>query len=348
MRDSRSEDGQFEYRPRRGELAHLVRIEADGYEVAVSREIKSTEGDVSLDFELKRANNLVAKVVTPDLKPAAGASVAIGIAGSQINVKNGGSTTARPTLPVDSTDAAGRFHFPPQDKDFQLVITHPSGYAHVKSPRTWDTARIIRLEPWARVEGTFRVGRDAGRERADQPPDPRPRLVRKGCAQHLHRPRGDDGAGRAVRVRSRDPRPREDRPRHHLHGGRRGHGGDLVVQDRGGLPRREDRPHRPRRDRPGGGRQAPAARGSRQAVRWNFAEVSARPARDEDQATGPYLTATVDREGRFRIDDVPAGSYMLSIHFHRGDMGFPGVLRFAVAPSEGPPIDLGTLKLQRR
>src|SRR4051794_10745361 len=37
-------DGHFEYRPRRGELAHLVRIEADGYEIAVSREIKSTEG----------------------------------------------------------------------------------------------------------------------------------------------------------------------------------------------------------------------------------------------------------------------------------------------------------------
>ena len=94
-----SEDGQFVYRPTRGELAHLVRIEADGYEVAVSREIKSTEGDVALDFELKRANNLVAKVVTPDLKPAAGASVAIGIAGSQISVKNGGSMTVRPSRP---------------------------------------------------------------------------------------------------------------------------------------------------------------------------------------------------------------------------------------------------------
>ena len=92
--------------------------------------------------------------------------------------------------------------------------------------------------------------------------------------------------------------------------------------------------------------QPPA--GAAKPVPWSFAEVSARPARDEDQANGPYLTATLDREGRFRIDDVPAGSYMLSIHFHRGDMGFPGVLRFAVTPSEGPPIDLGTLTLQKR
>jgi hypothetical protein len=58
--------------------------------VAVSREIKSTEGDVAIDFELERANNLVAKVVTPELKPAAGSSVAIGIAGSQREAPSAG------------------------------------------------------------------------------------------------------------------------------------------------------------------------------------------------------------------------------------------------------------------
>ena len=56
------------------------------------------------------------------------------------------------------TDDSGRFHFPAQDKDFQLVITHPSGFALIKSTPEW-TARIIRLEPWSRVEGTFRIGK---------------------------------------------------------------------------------------------------------------------------------------------------------------------------------------------
>ena len=38
------------------------------------------------------------------------------------------------------------------------MITHPSGFAHIKSTPEW-AARIIRLEPWSRVEGTFRVGK---------------------------------------------------------------------------------------------------------------------------------------------------------------------------------------------
>ena len=56
------------------------------------------------------------------------------------------------------TDDSGRFHFPAQDQDFQLVITHPSGFAHIKSTPEWELTRIIHLEPWCRVEGTFRVG----------------------------------------------------------------------------------------------------------------------------------------------------------------------------------------------
>jgi uncharacterized GH25 family protein len=341
-------DGHFEYRPKRGELAYLVRIEADGYDVAVSREIKSTEGNVSLDFELKPASNLIAKVVTPDLKPAAGASVAIGIAGSQINVKNGriddGSTYAARA----ATDSAGRFRFPPQDKDFQLVVTHDTGYAHIKSPRRWDTARIIRLEPWARVEGTFRVGRtptanaplnlqvlDRGSYGNDVPSVFTDHQVTTGPDGRFDFDRVIPGKGRigrgitfmvddgATEVTS-SCRILADLP-----------AGKTVHIDLGGTGRAVI-----------GRLQAPEGGGK--LVRWNFAEISARPARDEDQTTGPYLTATVDREGRFRIDDPPPGAYMLSIHFQGGEMSYPEVLRFVVPSSEGAPVDLGTLKLERR
>ena len=59
----------------------------------------------------------------------------------------------------EDTDETGRFHFPAQDKNFQLVITHPSGFAHIKSTPEWDLTKIIHLEPWSRVEGTFRIGK---------------------------------------------------------------------------------------------------------------------------------------------------------------------------------------------
>src|SRR5690606_32879146 len=38
-----------------------------------------------------------------------------------------------------------------------LVITHPSGYAHIKSSDGRIPSRIV-LTPWARVEGALRVG----------------------------------------------------------------------------------------------------------------------------------------------------------------------------------------------
>ena len=154
----RASGGQYRIRRDRGYLAHLFRIEADGYHAEVSRDIKSTEGNVSIDFELKKGKNIAAKVVTPGLQPAAGARVALGVAGSQINVKNGEIDDGSTYSARAATDADGRFHFPAQDKDFQLVITHPSGYAQIQSPAEWDAVRVIRLEPWARAEGTFRVG----------------------------------------------------------------------------------------------------------------------------------------------------------------------------------------------
>ena len=77
-------NGRYEYRQSRADSAKLLRIEAEGYETAVSREINSTEGAVTIDFELKPGNNILARVVSPRNRPAAGARVALGVAGSQI------------------------------------------------------------------------------------------------------------------------------------------------------------------------------------------------------------------------------------------------------------------------
>jgi hypothetical protein len=64
------------------------------------------------------------------------------------------------------------------------------------------------------------------------------------------------------------------------------------------------------------------------------------------------VTATVDRDGRFRIDDMPEGDYLASVYFERRD-GNPGSLsnyHIRVPPSDGkaaePPINLGTIQLK--
>ena len=106
----------------------------------------------------------------------------------------------------------------------------------------------------------------------------------------------------------------------------------------------------------------------KEAVRWNQAMVSlqadllAPPAASTEadravfetlRASRPHISATVDRDGTFRIDDVPAGGYMLSVHFfERPAPGHIGGFRFSVSEEEddksGVPFDLGSLRLQEK
>ncbi|MHC5541801.1 carboxypeptidase-like regulatory domain-containing protein, partial [Singulisphaera rosea] len=153
--------GRYRFSRHSDYLAHMVRIEADGYQSKISRDIKSNEGEVTIDFALERGRDVAAKVVTPESGPAVGAKVALGIAGSQINIHNGDIDDSSTYASRLETNDAGVFRFSPQDRDFQLVITHPSGYAHIKSTPDWPVVKVIRLQPWSRVEGTFRVARNA-------------------------------------------------------------------------------------------------------------------------------------------------------------------------------------------
>ncbi len=76
------------------------------------------------------------------------------------------------------------------------------------------------------------------------------------------------------------------------------------------------------------------------------------PDQAETRATSPSLTATVDRDGRFRMDDVPAGTYSLDVLFARDEAGVLLNHRMHVPPTErdssAQPVDLGTLTLQKR
>jgi hypothetical protein len=86
-------------------------------------------------------------------------------------------------------------------------------------------------------------------------------------------------------------------------------------------------------------------------VLWNFALIHVQPPERGAHATSPYFTVSVDRDGSFRIDDVPAGEYSLGVRFDRGAPGHLQNYRFTVPRAEGRdpsvPVDLGVLTLQR-
>jgi hypothetical protein len=388
-------DGTYRIRRTHDYFAQLIRIEANGYQAALSRDIKSNEGNVSIDFELQKGQDVAATVLTPSGAPAAGAKIALGIAGSQISIMNGeidgGSTYAE----RKDTDDSGQFRFPPQGMAFQLVIVHPAGYAHLKAtPESMPTT--IELEAWAKVEGTFRIGKN---------PMPNVPITINTVGLHsngndvpnifttYNATTGQDGRFIFERVIPGDARI-----------GRRimltvndgatdvtsstmisasFPAGETTRIDLGGT------------GRPIVGRLQPPQR-LHGKVNWNFALVNVnsyypappnleelvppdirvntvkksewllqweqteagkawtalKVAYDKNQQVrdaSPYFTASINRDGTFRIDDMPDGDFSLSVWFHRDGGRKSQNYRFSVPPMDGneseKQLDLGDLNL---
>ena len=344
-------DGQYQFRQSHGYFAHMFRIEADGYRTAISRDIKSNEGQVAIDFELKKAKDIVAKVVTPQNVSAIGAKVALGIAGSQININNGDIDDGSTYSSRQTTDETGRCQFPPQDRKFQLVITHASGFAHIRSTPDWELTRIIHLEPWSKVEGTFRIGKapainvplslDVSRVQSygeDVPSIFNTHYVTTGPGGRFVFERVIPGTGWIGRRLMLTVNEGATDVTSSCTIAAEFPAGKTVHIDLGGNGRAVI------------GKLVPAD-GLRDKVRWSFAMVSVRSVANEDRSKNPHFTATVDRDGTFRIDDMPTGDYVLDVSFQRDDAGHLLNYRFNVPPQEGvraaEPVDLGPLKLTR-
>ena len=315
------------------------------------------------------------------------------MAGSQINIDQGdiddGSTYA---TRLDA-DAAGRFSFPARDEPFQLVITHPLGFAYLKSA-DGPIPPLITLTPWARVEGTFRVGTQ-----------PAPNVVLSMFAAGIHS-YGDDVPhiftqhdvttgedGRFVFERVFPGKGRigrrimlmVDEGATEVTSSQRVSAefitGKTTTVDLGGS------------GRPVVGTLVPPPDHSARVL-WNFALIDVEPdlkppatpaappdvrddpdqrkawwdawlATDEGKAwtaayeayeqresENPYIKASVDRDGSFRIDDVPPGDYVLSVRFSQRAPGILSDYRFSVPPVENglsaEPLDLGKLALHKQ
>ena len=135
---------------------HVVRIEADGYTPVQSRVLRNDEGAVELTFSLEKEDSPLGRVRSPQGAPIAGASVYLCAAGNHLQI-NGGRTVRGPGMSEIVTDAEGRFSFVPPSDAFLAVVIHESGYAEV-SEDGFDPSAEITLQPWCRVEGTLRIG----------------------------------------------------------------------------------------------------------------------------------------------------------------------------------------------
>jgi hypothetical protein len=343
-------DGQFSMRRTHNYFAWLARIEAPGYLPAVSRDIKSDEGNVTLDFELKKGKDVAASLLTPDGKPAAKAKIALGVAGSQISIKNGDFAGQVYGTRLDADDA-GRFSIPPPGSAFELVVLHPTGYAHVKSGGE-PVSETIQLTAWAKVEGTYRVG---SRAVAGAPIEMEVNALnsfgRDGARIYssYEATTGADGrfvfdrvaAGRGwisreLKLTVNDGAIEPMSTVRHMTSFA---AGETHKLDLGGTGTTVT------------GKLLPPE-GFKGPARWNFGLLTARlDLPQELRDTSPYIMATIGRDGSFRIDDMPAGDYTMSIRFDRDPVGSLGEYRFVVPPADAAnpdrPHDLGMLRLER-
>lgn len=157
-----STDGLFTYKKSRVDGKLVLRIEADGYAPITSREIEWNEGRVGLAIKMPKAASTILRVVQPDGNPAQNATIALGIKGSQISLKNGefGSSTFAERL---TTDDKGQAKLKSQVEPLVLFVTHETGY----SEAVFDPSSItdspnpllkIQLDSWGSVDGQLKQG----------------------------------------------------------------------------------------------------------------------------------------------------------------------------------------------
>lgn len=158
--DPFGKDGKYEITIGDPARVHAIRIEADGYLPAVSREFKDDEGNVTCDFALTKGKTMNVSVLLPDGKPAAGAEARLcreehgNLHNMAMFIENGQFPSADSTRTKLQVDENGQLKIEPQGCEFLLVVIHDQGFANVTSEDLAANPQI-NLTAWARLEGTI-------------------------------------------------------------------------------------------------------------------------------------------------------------------------------------------------
>jgi hypothetical protein len=144
-------EGYYELPSSEPQPGNYVKIVANGYAPAISREFNSHEGLQTFDFKLTKSKAISGVVLLPDGKPAENATVALDIYDSFFSFRDGKISFDRE--PNCQTDSDGRFAFPAGTSFYNVIATHKLGYERI-SREEIEKAGTIRLKPWGRIEGT--------------------------------------------------------------------------------------------------------------------------------------------------------------------------------------------------
>jgi len=142
---------------------NALRVEAEGYEPTNSRPFTADEGDVSYDFVLHKRAWPSGVVRTPDGQPATNVHVFAVTSDQALQVRNGrpGGATQLDAASIHTRTATdGSFRLSLPTGHFLLVALSDLGFTELPGDTTVFPVNIT-LKPWGRVEGTLLVGTNA-------------------------------------------------------------------------------------------------------------------------------------------------------------------------------------------
>ena len=148
-------DGNFENKINYPYYGHYIQIEADGYLPAISHMFRSDEGDVVYDFKLEKASGLSGMVFLPDGKPAKGAEVILCTPSGSMYLIDDRDWRRRST-PYVITKQDGRFSFPAQTERYIIFVFHNDGYAKIIDSKFEGSSKIV-LQPYTNLKGKFLI-----------------------------------------------------------------------------------------------------------------------------------------------------------------------------------------------
>jgi beta-lactamase regulating signal transducer with metallopeptidase domain/protocatechuate 3,4-dioxygenase beta subunit len=149
-------NGQYRFRIDETQDQHYIKIEASGYKPAVSRAFHDSDGKLSLDFQLEEGSDVTGTIVDQDGSSVRNAKVLYVLPGRQTDLRN--LVPEEYGLISALSDVDGKFLLPEQDQKFAIMVIADEGFAFVLEDQFVKAKQQIRIDAWATVRGTCMIG----------------------------------------------------------------------------------------------------------------------------------------------------------------------------------------------
>lgn len=153
---TRKQPGRFIYLAGESFYRLLLRVQADDYLPDDSTLFPLDGNPRAFTFKLTKANSVRGKILSAGGHAVPGADVCLVASGDWIQIENGKIPEYRRNACAHTLSSAdGSFTLPPQKDDFALIVLAEQGSATRTRSQLNPDSTIIRLTPWAKINGTI-------------------------------------------------------------------------------------------------------------------------------------------------------------------------------------------------